>query len=535
MAGLGEMFGASFATVSGKKPRNSDRIQEGQPLNLRGAFEAAQNIPVAGDVLSGVMAAYDAAKGDYPSAAMNAVGILPFVSGTFIGKGAKTWDAIKAADAEKRIAAGDDVRKVWKETGTFKGPDGHFRQEIDDSAANLTDGALKRFTPGTIQTFGDKHRGNVASTINHKGLQSGYPEWMRDIEIRESPKLEGGDFMSSQHFLDPNRQVGIINVSQSGENPKSTMLHELQHAIQSKEEWARGGSPDSIRPAELPEGQRKEYARAMDQYHSAKAEGDDKYANYFYRQADEILSAGSHDSYKRLAGEAEARATQARMNMNMEQRLNTYPLDSYDVPVDQLIIRGQSNGPALNATVNAPKGSIIDDYAGVHRPPMKDNGGAPLHDLTGGGSVYPDDIYSPQASQYYGHFGGNDPMDVATMRMIKSYRNNPDAPVTMYRAIPSNLPKDTPISNGDWVTINKNYAMDHGNGALNGDFQVIQKQVPARKLFTNGDSIHEYGYDESGRIKASLLGAMGVGATGAAVGATQLPDEYKSAIANAFR
>ena len=64
MAGLGGMFGASLATVNGGKPRNSDRIQAVQPLNLRGAFEAAQNIPVAGDVLSGVMAAYDAANGE---------------------------------------------------------------------------------------------------------------------------------------------------------------------------------------------------------------------------------------------------------------------------------------------------------------------------------------------------------------------------------------------------------------------------------------------------------------------------------------
>lgn len=78
---LGDMFGQSFAAVNGGKPRNSDRIQAAQPLNLRGAFEAATNIPVVGDALSGGMAMYDAAKGDYGSAAMNAVGLLPFVPG----------------------------------------------------------------------------------------------------------------------------------------------------------------------------------------------------------------------------------------------------------------------------------------------------------------------------------------------------------------------------------------------------------------------------------------------------------------------
>lgn len=79
MAGLGDMFNQSMASVSGQKPRNSDRIQAGQPLNLRGAFEAATNIPVVGDALSGGMALYDAAKGDYKSAGINALGVLPFV------------------------------------------------------------------------------------------------------------------------------------------------------------------------------------------------------------------------------------------------------------------------------------------------------------------------------------------------------------------------------------------------------------------------------------------------------------------------
>ena len=46
------------------------------------------------------------------------------------------------------------------------------------------------------------------------------------------------------------------------------------------------------------------------------------------------------DAYNRLAGEAEARAVEARMNLNAAQRRALFPLDSYDVPVDQLIVRG---------------------------------------------------------------------------------------------------------------------------------------------------------------------------------------------------
>jgi hypothetical protein len=46
-----------------------------------------------------------------------------------------------------------------------------------------------------------------------------------------------------------------------------------------------------------------------------------------------------YEAYRRLAGEAEARATQARMNMTPAERRATFPFDSYDVPVNQLIIR----------------------------------------------------------------------------------------------------------------------------------------------------------------------------------------------------
>jgi hypothetical protein len=47
--------------------------------------------------------------------------------------------------------------------------------------------------------------------------------------------------------------------------------------------------------------------------------------------------------YQRLAGEAEARAVQARMNYPTEELRKIFPLESYDVPIDQLIVRGLLN------------------------------------------------------------------------------------------------------------------------------------------------------------------------------------------------
>jgi hypothetical protein len=51
------------------------------------------------------------------------------------------------------------------------------------------------------------------------------------------------------------------------------------------------------------------------------------------------------------------------------------------------------------------------------------------------------------------------------------------------------------INNGDWVTINPDYAKSHGRNNLNNRFKIVTKTVPANTLFTFGDSIHEWGFN----------------------------------------
>lgn len=218
------------------------------------------------------------------------------------------------------------------------------------------------------------------------------------------------------------------------------------------------------------------------------------------------------------------------------------------------------------AQLNKQAGAVLTDYRGGHTAPMKDRGNAPLHDLT---KTYPDDIYSSKAAQYYGHYGGGDMQDRMAVNLMQQAKGKPDMPVTMYRAVPyektlaqqaaeiekqmaayqrrGNVPKgaalsgsewyenasntldrllkkaatqDAPermlINNGDWVTLSKQYAKEHGEGALNGQFKILSKKVPARKLFTDGNSIQEFGYDESGRALLPMLGLLGGGAAGAA-------------------
>jgi plasmid stabilization system protein ParE len=132
---------------------------------------------------------------------------------------------------------------------------------------------------------------------------------------------------------------------------------------------------------------------------------------------------------------------------------------------------------------------FMPDYSGEHRAPQRDSG-APLDNLK---DVYPDDVYGPNAARYYGVASG-DATDKAAIRIIQATKGKPDAPVKVFRAIPKGI-QSNEINPGDWITTMKSYAVMHGEGALGGDYKILEKTVPAGDLYTNGDSIFEFGYD----------------------------------------
>jgi hypothetical protein len=281
------------------------RLQEPQDPSL---LNVVSTVPTpVGDVASGLLAAQDVSKGNYGTAALNALGLLPFVpsmAGTFIGKGSKMWDALKAEEAIKMADKGIDERKIWADTGTFKGADGKWRQEISDDTSLTT--FPKRNEMGTILSINKR--------LKHDDLYKSYPELKKiDIELIPDGLGKAGGF--NGNWLE-------LATSEAGNIPsaKSIMLHELQHAIQSKEGFARGGMPSEI-SSYL---QKENPSKYMELLKSGKLT-DPSYLN---------------DAYKKLAGEAEARATETRMYMTPAERLAKFPFDSYDVPRESLYVRG---------------------------------------------------------------------------------------------------------------------------------------------------------------------------------------------------
>jgi len=137
-------------------------------------------------------------------------------------------------------------------------------------------------------------------------------------------------------------------------------------------------------------------------------------------------------------------------------------------------------------------------YRGVHKAPTRE-----FSDIYGSldemNKTYPDDIYTdPQAWRYYGHGTQKDmSMDKESIRIIRSVKGNPDAEVTIYRSVPKG--KQQTINEGDWVTINKQYAKMHGERFDEGQ-DIIEKKVKASEIFTEGNSIHEFGYSPESKL-----------------------------------
>jgi len=229
----------------------------------------------------------------------------------FIGKSARTWDAAAAKRAEELEAAGMAPEEIWRETGTFRAPDGQLRQEISDVGAKLREEPdyetaiqekkaeisainqrvreLKESAKTQPDLFPREFNRSVRELAAQKkplredikgnyglefgktgylgararlafehpgGLYEAYPEiGQRTIVRREQPL---GGAMGAY-----NRESKSVSLSPyvkgKPKDANETMLHELQHAIQHQEGFSGGGNPDRARRI-LQEDMQQRYA-----------------------------------------------------------------------------------------------------------------------------------------------------------------------------------------------------------------------------------------------------------------------------------
>ena len=138
---------------------------------------------------------------------------------------------------------------------------------------------------------------------------------------------------------------------------------------------------------------------------------------------------------------------------------------------------------ANDAINNAREAALQDSYKMQHTAPMRgDNPSG--DDLT---AVFDKDIYTGNAKRF---FGTGASYDDKAIKVIQGMKGKPEKSVTIYRAVPKDVKE---INATDWITTTKEYAQDHMEGEKG--WHILSKKVKAKDIATDGNSIHEFGYD----------------------------------------
>lgn len=365
---------------------------------------------------------------------------------SFAGRNANQADREALARAEEMEHSGADAEQIRRETGWFRGIDGLWRFEIDDSTmeydptgdlrgarsrrwamedleaaredlfGNITEeqaNMVRAYNRAEIagdtaeqqrlydeltstefgfmfETYVDALQranatrdnpwgGTLADYINHPELFANYPQ-LRDVrlEFRPMPGNTRGEFDGDTVTLNETLLT----------EPEDVLVHEIQHAIQRAEGFARGASPEYW-SRQLQNGYdgrtenvRREAARLRDEYNSVRDQepeffdamieleemtpdvprgavnwdtleqieedpiewqqydaareaaeqrfGREKVWGFItllqhLKRAETDAGRSAYDLYRNTAGEIEARDAAARRSMDREQRRNTRP------------------------------------------------------------------------------------------------------------------------------------------------------------------------------------------------------------------
>jgi hypothetical protein len=214
--------------------------------------------------------------------------------------GSPAYALEQARDME---ADGKSVKEIRVATNWERGKDGKWRYEINDGVYIDPEDKDKEY--------------KLSDILKNDALYEAYPE-LADMPVYYT-ELEG----NKRGMYDG--EAIWLRKTLDEQQAHSTLVHEVQHAIQHREGFARGGNKGMFEQEAI-----EKLEKTLGDLESEK----DKFKSYSkLRKAYLILKyvvnslrldraeSKAHEQYRRLAGEVEARNVQARMNMSEEERL----------------------------------------------------------------------------------------------------------------------------------------------------------------------------------------------------------------------
>ena len=282
--------------------------------------------------------------------------------------------------AREMELAGKDAKTIRLATGWEKGADKKWKFEIFS-------GELK----GKPRTIEDK----LSNLLDNKELFEMYPQ-LKDINV--NLRLNG--FGTGNYSL-----TGIV-VNGGIRDMLSILNHEVQHAIQDIEGFARGANLETIsedlynifekyervKEYEISELKGLFYKKDSDGWsigngYKTREEAEEALAEeklnlkkisdiYSKLIGNAITEKEAFDLYKKTAGEVESRNVQKRMEISNEQKRNTLLSETEDIARDeQIVLFQKSDGNARGAAMVSMDGQAVI-YA-LTDP----NVSTPLHEL----------------------------------------------------------------------------------------------------------------------------------------------------------
>lgn len=218
----------------------------------------------------------------------------------FAGENARTANMQTLNRAQALEASGAAAEDIRRETGWFRGMDGKWRFEIDDSAmrydrqgvtqnpdvqrkrqleerllyGQLTQEETNELRALTEMTQGIPGPRTLSDYIQHDALFEAYPE-LRDAAVvfEETEPGVNGYYNAGQNTI-------VLDSKLRGA-PESTLVHEIQHAVQSTEGFARGSTPEYWAARDYETG---EIIQALEQEYNQVLRGlDSKTLNKYLR------------------------------------------------------------------------------------------------------------------------------------------------------------------------------------------------------------------------------------------------------------
>lgn len=260
--------------------------------------------------------------------------------------------ALKKKAARKMEAAGVGRDTIHRELLMHRKPDGQWRQEIDDSAADLTTQAnfngflgdkvdhpelfdrypslkdeMYQTKDMPLNTFGSAGPSGISMNKNLFNTKEYLQQATNAKHVINNPK----DYGVSQEDLPKYEQIYKL-YGAIANNPemkrRNTMFHELQHKVQRKEQWQHGASSskfDNVLPRHI-----RDWRKDADQEYMA---GNITRAQHAQKTAalDKLLKdkkgprVTAYAQYANLLGEREARDTARRKNWTLKERRATTP------------------------------------------------------------------------------------------------------------------------------------------------------------------------------------------------------------------